>query len=132
MKTLTVKMPAFLASALVNGDTSGLECSCGVEPRCMRDDDRDPNAQHTGDCDFRWLQAALDYCAPGHVVSTANEECDCGAAEQGEDVCHSDDCAHNESAEPSFGRWCDLPGWHLGADMLDYVVLYPDAPKVNS
>lgn len=22
----------------------------------------------------------------------------------------------------------DLPGWHLGADMLDYVVLYPEAP----
>lgn len=78
---------------------------------------------HTGQCDFRWLQAAHDYCAPGRVVSNADCPCDCGA-EDGAD--HTDECASHESAEPSFSRYCDLPGWTLGADMLDYVVLYPE------
>lgn len=119
MKTLTVKMPAFLASALINGDTSGLECSCGVEPKVMEDRNRDPNAKHTGDCDFRWLKAALDYCAPGHVVSTA---CTCGASEKTPQVRCVTGCG-----EPYFSRSCPLPGWHLGADMLDYVVLYREA-----
>lgn len=46
----------------------------------------------------------------------------------GEDTTdHSTDCASRESAEPYFSRDCDLPGWHLGADMLDYVVLHPEA-----
>lgn len=29
-------------------------------------------------------------------------------------------------AEAHFAWSCDLPGFHLGTDMLDYVVLYPD------
>jgi hypothetical protein len=95
--SVTVKMPAFLGSALVNGDTSGLTCSCGAEQWMAQD------TTHTGQCDFRWLAGALAYCAPGHVVSTAPG---CG--------------------EPHFSYHCDLPGWgRFGADMLDYVVLYP-------
>lgn len=115
MESLTVKMPAFLASALINGDTSGLECSCGA----LYDRESEGLALHTGDCDFRWYQAALDYCAPGHVVSTA---CTCGEAEKApKDRGY---CAPG-CGDPYFSWSCPLPGWHLGANMLDYVV-YPE------
>jgi hypothetical protein len=52
-------------------------------------------------CDLYWLKVALDYCAPGKVVSTEGE---------------------------SYFSWsCELPGWgRFGADMLDYVVMYRD------
>lgn len=52
MRTLTVKLPAFLASALVNGDLSSL----------------------TTDDDLAMLHAALAYVAPGRVVSAEGEE----------------------------------------------------------
>ncbi len=77
MRTETVVMPAFLASALINGDVSGLS-----------------------DGDERWVEAAHEYCAPGRIVS-----CD---------------------GEPFFARSCELPGFRLGADMLEYTVLYDD------
>jgi len=32
------------------------------------------------------------------------------------------DCAD----ETHFSRYCDLPGFRLGADMLEYTVLYPE------
>ena len=99
MKTLTVKLPAFLASALVNGDTSGLTCACGAMPENAGGRDRAREVTHTGGCDFRWLQAVLAYVAPGHIV--------------------------NAEGEAYFSWSCDLPGFTLGADMLDYVVLYP-------
>jgi len=77
MKTETFVFPAFLASALINGDTSSLS-----------------------DDDEKWLDAAHEHCAPGHIVS-------CG--------------------EESFFSWsCDLPGFKLGADMLEYTILYPE------
>jgi hypothetical protein len=71
-----VRMPAFLASALINGDTSGLE-----------------------DRDLPWVQRANEYCAPGHIVSI--------------------------EGEPYFAWRCELPGYTLGCDVADYVVLYP-------
>jgi hypothetical protein len=46
MRSETVTLPAFLAPALINGDTSGLEES-----------------------DMKWVEAAHAYCAPGHIVS---------------------------------------------------------------
>jgi hypothetical protein len=117
MKTLTVKMPAFLASALVNGDVSGLTCRCppllrcatcsapAAEPvhsfLCRTERVERAENEHGGNCDFRWLKVALDYCAPGRVVSTASQE--------------------------YFSWSCGLPGWgYFGADMLDYVVMYKD------
>lgn len=77
MKVEKVTMPAFLASALINGDVSGLEYH-----------------------DLPWVEAAYAYCSPGHIVSC--------------------------EGEPFFSRWCDLPGWSLGADMLEYEVLYEE------
>ncbi len=77
MKTETVRLPAFLASALINGDTSGLE-----------------------ERDMRWVDAAHELCAPGHFVS-----CD---------------------GEAWFAWSCDLPGFNLGCDVLDYTILYPE------
>lgn len=77
MRTETVTLPAFLASALINGDLSGLS-----------DDNK------------RWVEAAVAYCAPGRIVS-----CD---------------------GEPFFQWSCKLPGFTLGADMLEYTVLYDD------
>lgn len=47
----TVTLPAFLASALINGDLSGLS-----------------------DGDERWVEAAVAYCAPGRIVSCSDEE----------------------------------------------------------
>ncbi len=94
MDVRTVKLPAFLASALINGDVSGLEC------RCPGKDRRWDKATHAKDCDFAHLQAAYDYVAPGHFVS-----CD---------------------GESYFSWSCDLPGFNLGADMLDYTVLYTE------
>jgi len=79
MRVDTVKMPAFLACALINGDTSGLDES-----------------------DMQWLKAAEEYVAPGRVVSTV------------------------EDCEGYFSWSCELPGYTLGAEMMDYVVLYPD------
>lgn len=96
---MTVKLPAFLASALVNGDESGLTCSCGAMPENAGGKDRLRKVTHTGQCDFYWLAAALAYVAPGRIVDA--------------------------EGEPSFGNTCNLVAWHLGADMLDYVVLYP-------
>lgn len=73
----TVSLPAFLASALINGDLSGLE-----------------------DGDERWVETAEAYAAPGHYVS-------CG--------------------EHTYFAWRnDLPGFNLGADCLDYHILYTD------
>jgi len=77
MRVETVTFPAFLASALINGDVSGLS-----------------------DEDLPWVQAAHDYVAPGNIVSCADET--------------------------HFSRYCDLPGFRLGADMLEYTVLYPE------
>jgi len=109
MKVLTVKMPAFLASALINGDTSGLECSCGA----------DGEGRHTGDCDFRWLAEALAYCAPGHVASTA---CTCGEEESpSEEGEHAPGCG-----KPYFSWACELPGWPQWPLVLDYVVIYQE------
>lgn len=70
-------MPAFLASALINGDLSGLN-----------------------EDDLLWVQVAHIYCEPGRIV-------DCGD-------------------ETFFSRSCDLPGFRLGADMMEYTVLYPE------
>lgn len=75
--TETIILPAFLASALINGDTSSLN-----------------------DEDMEWLTAAERYVAPGYVVA-------CGE-------------------ESFFSHSCDLPGFSLGADMLEYRVLYLD------
>lgn len=80
MKVEKVTFPAFLASALINGDTSGLS-----------------------DDDNKWLDKALKFLGDGSVVSC-------------EDETH-------------FSRWCDLPGWRLGADMLVYSVLYPEETR---
>jgi hypothetical protein len=77
MKAEKVTLPAFLASALINGDTSGLESE-----------------------DLQWIDKAIDYCAPGSIVS-----CD---------------------GEAFFSWHCELPGFTLGADMLEYTVLYPE------
>lgn len=77
MTSQTVKLPAFLASALVNGDESGLTEEDSV-----------------------WLARAREYVAPGDVVDVG---------------------------EPYFSWTCELPGWgRLGADMADFVVLYPE------
>lgn len=77
MKSETVILPAFLASALINGDLTGLS-----------------------DGDEKWVEAAIQYCAPGRIVSCEGE---------------------------SFFSWsCELPGFTLGADMLEYIVLYPE------
>lgn len=78
MRSETVILPAFLASALINGDTSGLE-----------------------EADLQWLEAAVAYCAPGHIVSCEGE---------------------------AFFTWggTDLPGFTLGCEALEYVVLYSD------
>jgi len=77
MRVETVTFPAFLASALINGDTSGL-----------------------ADEDLHWVEVAHEYVAPGNIVSCAEET--------------------------HFSRYCDLPGFRLGADMLEYTVLYPE------
>jgi hypothetical protein len=77
MRVETVTFPAFLASALINGDTSGLEGA-----------------------DLQWLERAEEYVAPGRVV----------------------DC----SDESFFCHRCDLPGFNLGADCVEFSVLYPD------
>lgn len=69
----TVTLPAFLASALVNGDTSGLS-----------------------DADLPLVEAAHAYVAPGRIVSA--------------------------EGEPYFARTCDLPGFHLGCDVMEYTV----------
>ena len=79
MRAETVTLPAFLASALINGDQSG------------------PN-----DEDLHWVDAAIAYCAPGRIVSC--------------------------EGEPFFASWCELPGFRLGADMLEYTVLYAELP----
>lgn len=76
MRVETVVLPAYMASALVNGDYSGIE-----------------------DGDEKWVQAALDYVAPGRIVS-----CD---------------------GESYFSHRCDLWG-HLACDVLEYTVLYPE------
>lgn len=76
MRAATATLPAFLASALINGDTSGLE-----------------------DRDLPWVDAAHAYAAPGRIVSAEGE---------------------------AFFSWsCELPGFKLGADMLEFVILYP-------
>ncbi len=77
MRAETVTLPAFLASALINGDTSGLEQE-----------------------DLKWVDVAIEYCAPGRIV-----DCD---------------------GEAFFSRYCELPGFTLGADMLEFTVLYSD------
>lgn len=113
MDVSTVKLPAFLASALVNGDTSGLECSCGAMPKDAGGRDRLREVTHTGQCDFRWLAAALAYVAAGHVSGTA---CTCGREDD------ADECAPG-CGEAYFSWSCALPGYSFGADMLDYTVL---------
>lgn len=80
MRAETVTLPAFLASALINGDLSGLE-----------------------DRDLPWVEAAIAYCAPGRIVS-----CD---------------------GEPFFVRYCDLPGFNLACDCLEYTVLYAEGEE---
>jgi hypothetical protein len=50
MTTDTVVLPAFLSSALVNGDTSGLESN-----------------------ELHWVEKAVQYCAPGRVVGCIDE-----------------------------------------------------------
>lgn len=50
MKTLKATLPAFLASALVNGDSSGLS-----------------------EDDEKWVKAAHDYAAPGYFVDVSEE-----------------------------------------------------------
>lgn len=52
--------PAFLASALINGDLSGLEDGQGDPEQAKRD--------------LATLDAFLAYCAPGAVVSIASDE----------------------------------------------------------
>lgn len=80
MRSETVTLPAFLASALINGDVSGLD-----------------------DADMKWLEAAHEYVSPGHIVSTEGE---------------------------GYFAWsCDLPGYTLGGDVLEYVVLYTEASQ---
>lgn len=77
MKTDKVILPAFLASALINGDASGLE-----------------------DEDLPWVDVAIEYCAPGHIVGCSEE---------------------------SFFTWStDLPGFDLGCDALEYDILYSE------
>lgn len=99
MKTLTVKMPAFLATALVNGDVTGLECRCpGSSPAPGQG--KACEGLHAKGCDFYWLKTAQNYCAPGHVV---------------------------DAGEPYFECSNDLPGWPSGTDVVaDYTVLYQD------
>lgn len=75
MRIQKVTLPAFLASALVNSNTSGLD-----------------------DSDMRWVDIAQKYCAPGHIV---------------------------DAGEPFFSWQCELPGYTLGANMAEYIVLYP-------
>lgn len=76
MRTETVILPAYLASALVNGDVSGIE-----------------------DEDQKWIDAALEYVAPGRIVSA--------------------------EGEPYFAHSCELSG-HLACDVMEYTVMYDD------
>ncbi len=66
-KTETFVLPAFLASALINGDVSGLEES-----------------------DNKWLEAALKLAEPGHYVDVGEEyfahRCDLPGFNMGADV----------------------------------------------
>jgi hypothetical protein len=74
-----VTLPAFLASALVNGDVSGLS-----------------------DEDLPWVDLVHERIAPGQIVGCSEEkffEC---------------------------GPWFDLPGFKMGADALEFDVLYID------
>mgnify|MGYP001615389682 CR=1 FL=1 len=50
MRTETFIFPSFLASALVNGDTSGLE-----------------------ERDMHWVEVAHETVAPGHIISAEGE-----------------------------------------------------------
>lgn len=60
----TVTLPAFLASALVNGDESGM-CDCVGEGR----------GKHSDDCqDAKLLDRVYAYVSPGRVVSTVEGE----------------------------------------------------------
>lgn len=68
-KTETAIFPTFLASALINGDTSGLS-----------------------EEDMPWLEAANAYAAPGHIVSCGEDSwfawsCDLPGFDLGADVC---------------------------------------------
>ena len=51
MTTDTVVLPVFLASALVNGDTSGLDSN-----------------------ELDWVDKAINYCAPGRIVGCMDGE----------------------------------------------------------
>jgi len=124
MKSQTVKLPAFLASALVNGDETGLTCTCHIGGR-----DPSDAGQHAKGCDFRWLAEAHAYVAPGHIAGTADQPCDCGTGDD-DGAHHHETCASRQPGEAYFSWTCDLPGWgRFGADMLDYLVLYPNEPK---
>lgn len=76
-KTEVVRLPAFLSSALVMGDDTGID-----------------------DIDDHWVEAAKQLAIDmgGHYTDV-------------QDV--------------GFSRKCDLPGFHLGADMADYTILIP-------
>lgn len=67
MKSETVTLPAFLAPALINGDTSGLQTA---EERAAQP--FSGPREHAQD-DFAWLEAAIKYCAPGRIVSCEGE-----------------------------------------------------------
>jgi hypothetical protein len=67
-RTETVVFPAFLASALINGDLSGLE----------------PD-------DLPWVAKAVEYCEPGYIVSCGEESffswtCDLPGFSKGADM----------------------------------------------
>lgn len=65
------------------------------------------------------------FAASGHPGPFAVWHADGCVAES--DDGHTDGCASRESAEAYFSWSCGLPGWgHFGADMLDYVVIYPE------
>lgn len=106
MKPQTVKLPAFLASVLVNGDTSGLTCTCGelanAEIERREPGEHASEKQVRGYCDFRALADAIAYCQPGRIVSCEGES--------------------------YFARCNDLPGpqGFVAGEVLDYVVLYPE------
>lgn len=74
-----VILPAYMASALVNGDYTGLE-----------------------DRDLPWVKKALEYVAPGHIVSAEGEQ--------------------------YFAHRCDLWG-HLACDVMEYVVHCQEARR---
>lgn len=64
----TEVLPAFLASALVNGDLSGLQCNCSK--------DWTPTElfAHERCCtDYRWLERVERFVCPGRVVSVEGE-----------------------------------------------------------